>query len=218
MAVRSRVAPSLLLVFLLVGAGCVGVLTGSEPLVLEAEPVAVSADAQSDSGYEEARRTTEEMSREFSAAGQTREVRVTNYLAEYSRTVSVEPIGSGEIARFVVVSTPAVELFGRTFNPVGQMSNRQLVETLQSEYSGLENLQSTGERTASVLGSEANVSTFTGDAELSGSDVTVELTIHVTKVRHEGDFVVAVAVHPSVLDGEVDRVDALLAGIEHPAS
>lgn len=157
------------------------------------------------------------MTREVSAAGQTREVEVTNHLAEYSRSVSVAPLGEGELARFIVLSTPAVEVLGRTFNPVGDMSNRELAEEVQSQYEGLGNLRPAGERTVSVLGTDATVSTFTGDAELGETGQTVELTLHVTRVRDGGDFIVAIAVHPALLDGEAERVDTMLGGIRHPA-
>lgn len=205
----------LLLVLLVASAGCVGVLTGEEPLVLEANAVSVSAAAQDDAGYTETRRTTQELSREVTAAGQTREVQVTNHLAEYSRSASAGPLGEGEFARFIVLSTPAVEVFGKTFNPVGEMSNRELVEQVQDRYAGLENVQPAGERSVTVLGTARTVSVFTGDATLQGTGQSVELTIHVTKLRDGPDFVVAIAVHPSLLKGEVDRVDTMLGGIQH---
>lgn len=208
--------PAVLVLSLLVlSTGCLGVLTGTEPLVLEAEPATVSGPAAADAGYEEARRTSQELTREVSAAGQTREVTVTNHLAEYARSVAIEPVGSGEFARFVVVSTPAVELFGRTFNPVGDLSNRELVEQVQSEYEGLENLRAVGERQRTVLGSETTVSTFAGDARLGATDRTVELTVHVTRVRDGPDFVIAIGVHPSAVPGEAERIDRLLSGIQH---
>lgn len=215
MAFSSRRPRVFLLVLLVATAGCVGVLTGSEPLELEANPVSVSSAAQADTGYEEARTTTQRLRREVSAAGQTREVFVTNHVAEYARTIDAGPLGSGEFARFVVVSTPAVEVLGQTFNPVGEMSNRELVELAQDQYQGLENIQPAGERGAIVLGSSTTVSTFTGDASVKGTDRTVEVTLHVTRLRDGGDFIVVIAAHPSLLGGETDKVDTLLGGVRH---
>lgn len=205
----------ILLILLVVSAGCVGVLTGSEPLVVEASSVSVSSTAQGDAGYEEVRTTTQELTREVSAAGQTREVVVTNHVAEYARTIDAGPLGSGEFARFVVVSTPAVEVFGQTYNPVGEMSNRELLELVQDQYQGLENVQPAGERSVTVLGSSTTVSQFTADATVQGTGQSVELTFHVTRVRDGPDFVVAIAAHPSLLPGEAERVDAMLGGIQH---
>lgn len=215
MTLSVRTLSSLLVAALLVTSGCLGVLTGAEPLEVEAAPVAVSSAAQADAGYEEVRREAVPLSREFSAGGESREVQVTNYLAEYSRSISIGPIGTGEFGRFVVLSTPAVEVLGRTFNPVGDMSNRDLAEEVQSQYDGLDNLQPAGERQATVLGTGTTVSTFTADGRIEGTGQSVELLIHIAKVRHEDDFVVIVAVHPSLVPGEADRVDAMLTGIRH---
>jgi hypothetical protein len=211
----SRLPRVVLLVLLVVSAGCVGVLAGNEPLVVEANSVSVSPTAQDDTGYEPVRTTTQELTREVSAAGQTREVVVTNHVAEYARTIDAGPLGSGELARFVVVSTPAVEVLGQTFNPVGEMSNRELAELAQEQYQDLENLEPAGERRVSVLGTQATVSRFTADATLEGTGQSVELTLHVTRIRDGGDFLVIIAAHPTLLPGETERVDSLLGGVQH---
>lgn len=215
MASPRHLSISLLLAAVLVTAGCVGVLTGREPLTVEATPVSVSQSAQSEAGYEEVQVTTQELRREVSAAGQTREVIVTNHVAEYARTVDAGPLGSGEFARFVVVSTPAVEVLDETYNPVGEMSNRELAELAQDQYKGLSNLESAGERSTVVLGSEATVSRFTAEASVKGTDQTMEVTLHVTRIKDGSDFVVVIAAHPTLLDGETERIDALLGGVRH---
>lgn len=214
MTTRTRILALLVLVGLLVTAGCVGVLTGDEPLTFDAASVSVAEDARQSAGYEEVRVEPDTVTREFTVAGQNREVEVTNHVAEYSRSVDLGPAGSGEFARFAVFSTPQVELASRTFNPVGEMSNRELVEQVQGQYHGLRNVQPAGERTRSVLGASRTVSTFTADAEVAGGQ-SVELLFHVSKFEHGEDFVVVVAVHPSALDGEVDRVDTMLGGVQH---
>ncbi|MDZ7702607.1 MAG: DUF6517 family protein [Halobacteriales archaeon] len=210
-----RLPLPLLLAFLIATAGCVGVLTGSEPLTLESSPVSVSSAAQSDTGYEESRVTTQELEREVSAAGQTREVIATNHIAEYARTIDAGPMGSGEFARFVVVSTPAVEVLGKTFNPVGEMSNRELAELAQDQYQGLSNIAEEGERSVTLLGSQTTVTRFSADAMVQGTGQTVELTLHVTRLRHGDDFIVIIAAHPTLLTGETGKIDRLLEGVQH---
>lgn len=210
-----RFDAGLTLALFVLTAGCLGVLTGSEPLELESNPVSVTSTAQSDAGYEEVRTTTQTIEREFSAAGQTREAVVTNHVAEYARSVSVEPLGSGDLARFIVVSTPAVEILGQTFNPVGAMTTRELVELVQDRYAGLEDVEEAGERTATVLGESVTVSEFTGKAEIATSDQRVDVTIHVVRVRSGPDFIVAIGAHPTALGGEADRIDTMLRGIDH---
>lgn len=215
MPVSSRSIAALTLVLIVSTAGCVGVLTGNEPLTVESDSVSVSSAAQNDAGYEEVRSTTDELTREVAAAGQTRDVVVTNHISEYARSVEVGPIGTGEFARFAVVSTPAVELFGQTFNPVGEMTNRELAEMAQNQYQDFENLQTAGERRVTLLGTAATVSTFTADAALRGTGQTVELTLHVTRLRDGDDFIVVVAAHPTLVPGEADRVDTMLGGVQH---
>ncbi|MFB6361971.1 MAG: DUF6517 family protein [Halobacteriales archaeon] len=207
----------LALSFLLVTAGCVGVLTGNEPLTFEATPVTVAPAALEETGYEQSRTDTNQLNREFSVAGQTREVEVTNHIAEYARTVDAGPLGSEDLARFIVVSTPALEILDRTFNPVAEMSNRQLVEQVQDRYEGLQNVQSQSERTVSVLGTSATVSVFSAEATLEGTDQTIDLTLHVTRFRHGEDFIIAIGAHPAILDGEPRNVDRLLKGLRHDA-
>lgn len=214
MTVR-RLSMPLLLAVLVLTAGCVGVLTGSEPLVVEADPVTVSGPAQSAAGYEAVRTTTQELQEEVSAGGQTREVVVTNHVAEYARSVDAGPLGSGEFARFVVVSTPAVDVLGQTFNPVGDLSTRELAELAQDQYEDLRNLQPAGERTRPVLGTDATVSRFTAEASVAETDLTMEVTLHVTRVPDGGDFIVIIAAHPTLLPGEADRVDTMLGGVRH---
>jgi hypothetical protein len=205
----------MLVAALVLTAGCVGVITGSEALLVEAEPISVSGAAQSAAGYEEARTTTQELQREVSAAGQTREVVVTNHVAEYARSVDAGPLGSGEFARFVVVSTPAVDVLGQTFNPVGDMSNRELAELAQEQYEDLRNLQPAGERSVTVLGTDATVSQFTADARVADTDRTMKVTLHVTRVRDGDDFIVIIGAHPTLLPGEAERVDTMLDGVRH---
>jgi hypothetical protein len=57
------------------------------------------------------------------------------------------------------------------------------------------------------------VTKFDGEASIGGS--SVDVYVHVTKVKHDGDFVVAIAIYPQALDGEQETVDELLAGLEH---
>jgi hypothetical protein len=211
---RRRVAVGLALVALVATSGCIGFLTGSESLTFDSDPVAVSGDAQDESGYDEVRRGTENVTREFEVAGQTREVEVRNHQAEYSRTVSVPTVGEQEFARFTVLSTPKVEIAGETFNPVGDWDNRELALRLQQEYDTIENVREEDERTVTVLGNETTVTRFRADAQTEAGQ-SVEVFIDVTQVGDGDDFVVAVAVYPTELDGETDRVDTLLEGVQH---
>lgn len=202
------------LVGLLLTSGCIGFLTGSESLQFEASAVQVTNSAQQDAGYQEHRRESITETREFQAAGQTREVEVTNRIAEYSKSVSLPVFGDQEVARFSVLATPQVNVLGETFNPVGDMNNTQLALLLQEKYQGISNVRAESERSVTVAGSDTTVSKFRADAVMDTGQTT-EVFLHVTKVSDGDDYLVAIAVYPTQLDGEQAKVDTMLRGIEH---
>ena len=214
MDTRRRTIAAVAVAALLVTSGCVGFLTGSDSLSFQSDPLKVTTDAQEQTGYEEQRRTTKQINRTYSVAGQERDVVVTNHLSEYARSADTL-FGDQEVARFTVLSTPQVKIAGQAFNPVDDFSNRELVLRLQEQYDSIDNIRAEGNRTLTVLGNETTVSKFRADATLQGGQ-EVEVFIHITKVKHEGDFVVAVAVHPTELD-EQENVNTLFEEIDHPA-
>lgn len=214
---KRRVAVAVALAALLATSGCLGFITGSESLSFDSEPVAVSASAADESGYEEVRREPNTINRSFTVADQTRNVSVTNHVAEYARSVETPVLEDQQVARFTVLSTPQVEIAGQgPFNPVGDLSNRELAARLQEQYETVSNVRFEGNRTRTVLGEEATVSKYRADAK-TGAGESAEVFVHIAKVKHEDDYVLAVAIYPTVIDGEEERVDAMLAGIEHPA-
>ena len=198
---------------LTLSAGCIGVLTGSEPLTFEASRATVSSAALEATGYEEDEVTSETVTRSFSAAGQTREVEVTNRIATYDRSIDFGALGSQEIAVFAVLSTPQVSVLNQTFNPVGEMSNRELLGELQSRYQGFAVGDSVGTSSASVLGETVEIEQFEATATFQGQEI--DLYVHITTVAHEEDYVVPVAVYPRHLPDEEQRVFRLYAGLSH---
>lgn len=202
----------LVLCVLLTTTGCLGFLTGDDALYFEASEASVDDAALDETDYQEYRADSENVTREFGVADQTREVTVTNRIRGYNRTLSLGPLGEQDLGRFVVVSSPAVEIAGETFNPIGDWSNRRLVSELADSYEGLDDTEFEGNRTVTALGEPRTVSAFTGTSTVMGQEVDVR--VHVTKFRHGDDFVVALAVHPEEID-EQDRVDALIEGLSH---
>ncbi|KAB7518168.1 DUF6517 family protein [Halosegnis rubeus] len=194
--------------------GC-GFLLGNEALEFNASPVAVDDTAQSDTGYEETRRSSQAVERSFQVAGQTRNVSVTNYLAEYGRTAETL-FSDQQVARVTVLSSPKVQVLGESFNPLGDLSDRQLAQRFQEQYGSLDDLQFQSNRTASILGSERTVSKFTAQAQMNGG-TSVDVNVHISKFEDGDDFIVAVAVHPQQIDEE-SNVDTMFGGIVHPAA
>ena len=210
---RRRRLGTVLLVALVLTSGCLSVVTGGTA-TFTSEPATVSEPTLEGTGYSLDRRTTMNESRNFSVAGQERTVRVSSHLAQYHRNVSLGPLGEYELARFVVLSTPAVDVLGRTFNPVGDWSERRIVRQLSSQYDGLSDVSHVNNRSVRVLGESRSVSKFSGRATAVGGQ-KIDVVLHVTKFRHGDDFVLAVGIHPARLPDEQGRVDELLRGVEH---
>lgn len=209
---QRRTAVAAAFAVLVVASGCLGILSG--PVTFSASKATVSQDARQQTGYEEAKVETTEVTRTFSAAGQSKNVTVTNWVAMYERTVDVPVLGERRAAVFSAFASPEVKVLGQTFNPIEKYSNRDLAKLAQQQYTSLSIGDSVGSRSVQLLDQSANVTKFEGQATLQGGQ-QVDVYVHVTKVRHDGDFVVAIAVYPQRLDGEQEKVDALLRGVEH---
>lgn len=214
MSALQRVFVPILLAIVLVSSGCVGFLTGSEALTFEATPGTVSSDALSETGYEYNGTNEVQMTRTFEVADQKREVMVTNHLSEYQRTIDLGTFGGErKAAVFAVFTTPQVKIAGETFNPVGEMSNRELLEQLQSRYETIQIDERVERNIVTTLGTDATVETYAGQANLGG--VNVDIRVQITTVKHDGDFVIAIGVYPRLLPGEDETVRNLIRGLEH---
>jgi hypothetical protein len=211
---RRRALLALALAALVVSSGCLGFLAGSEPLEFAADPARTDAAAAADAGYDLNATETLVEERTVEAAGQSRTVEVTSRVATYERAVELGPLGRAKLGVFAVVSSPAVEVAGQTFNPLADASNGDLVGMVGSQYSGLSTGDPVSSRSVQALGTTANVTKFAGTAVFAGQ--SVDVFVHVTKVRHGDDFVVAVGVYPRRVD-DADAVVAMVRALEHPA-
>ncbi|MCG1003068.1 MULTISPECIES: DUF6517 family protein [Halobacterium] len=209
---QRRTAVAVALAALIATSGCLGIL-GGDGLSFSASQATVSEDALQETGYEEASVNESVITREFSAAGQSRNVTVTNWVAMYERTVDVPVLGEQRAAVFGAFSSPEVSVVGQSFNPIDDYSEKDLAQLAQQQYDGLSVGQTASTRDVTVLNKSTTVTKFEGTADISGQ--SVDVFIHVTKVKHDGDYVVAVAIYPQDLDGEQENVDELLAGLEH---
>ncbi|WP_135830222.1 DUF6517 family protein [Halorussus halobius] len=207
---RTLAASSLLALFV-VTAGCTGVLSG--PITVSASEASVDDAALGDTGYEHNRTEAMNVSRTVSVAGQSRNVTATNWIAEYHASVGIEGVAEQPVAAFVVFSSPKVEVLGQSFNPLDEFSDRHLAETFVSRMDRVENVRQVDSRNRTMLGQSAEVSEFEASVT-TAIGIQFDATLHVTRVEHEGDFVVALAVHPQQIDGESD-VNRLLDGVEH---
>jgi len=192
-------------------AGC-GFITGEESLSVTASPATAGDGAVSETGYEELNVTAQTVTRNVTVAGQTREVAVTNQLARYERETDLGALGSRPAGVFVTYTSPEVEVANESFNPIADLSEREVLTRANQEYAAVSVGERVGSRTVSTLGQSTAVEKFDGTATLAGSEVDV--SVHATKFRHEGDFVVAIGVYPRE-NGDAERIVTLLESLEH---
>lgn len=194
-------------------AGCLDFVTGDGPLEFEASRAMVETSALDETGYELAAKESPEVSRSFTVAGQTREVAVTNRLSTYEKSIDFGPLGSVRAAVFAALATPKIEIAGRTFNPVDDMSNRELLEQLQSRYEGVTVNEKVGTYQVETLETTATVDRYDADAELQGQDVPIYL--HVARLEHGADFLIGVGAHPQMVEGEGENIKQLIGALTH---
>ncbi len=199
------------LTMLVLTSGCLGFILG-DTLEVSASKGTVSDSALSQTGYEKAKVESVDVKRTYEAAGQSREVRVTNWVAQYDKTIGIEGVAEQTAAKFVVVSSPNVEIADKSFNPLDEFDNRDLVEKFVAGYGNVDNIETVGSRRTTLLGTKTTVTEFSATARSHGA--TVDVTIQATKIKHDGDFIVVLAVYPKKLD-ESDNVAQLLSGVQH---
>ncbi|MFC4551597.1 MULTISPECIES: DUF6517 family protein [Halorussus] len=207
-----NVAAGIVLALLVVTSGCVGFLSG--PVSFSASAATVNDAALEQTGYEHNRTRDLTVTRNFSVAGQSKRVEVTNKLSEYHRSVGVPGVGERRVAAFVTFASPQVDVLGQSFNPLSKYDNRQLAEQFTAQLKSVGNLRKVGEREATMLGKTTTVTKFEATVTTVGG-LEFDANVHVTKVKHGDDYVVAIAVHPKRLSGHQSKVDTLIEGVEH---
>ncbi len=204
----------------------VGVLAGlsgceatQEEFEFESEPGAFSEDATDDAGYEELEQERIVEERVVEVGGEDRDVTVINYAQPYRREVSV---GGDErtLAAAAVFTTPSISFVGQQYNPIADESPRELLDRargrIEDQIDGgeIRDISKESERSASILDTDTTISVFEAVTELDGAELT--LRIHLTKLKHEGDFILLAGGFPKQLsDDERPRLETLLNNVEH---
>lgn len=205
-------------------AGCLDQLpfVGDEAIEFEATPASVPESVLDETGYEEHQTEEVAVERTFEAGGQSQDVVVTNWQAEYDRAVDLGDAGLpvGERLRaaiFTALSTPQVEVLGETFNPVGDMDTEELAEMVQERYDGIDRMDHVGDTTATVAGESTTVGEFETEAELVETGDGVDLTLHIGEAVPSGDdFLVAIGGYPTPLQAsEEEHIFTMMDAIEH---
>jgi len=200
----------------LAGCSALDFVLGNDSLAFEADAAVVADATLSESSYQESNRTSDTITRTFEAGGQSREVEVTNQLAEYDRAVSI--LGQEfRSALFTVLSTPRVDVLGNAFNPVADMSTDELVALVQRRYDQIDNVSRDTTREVDFFGAPVAVVRYRAEGRFTDADARIDLTLHITNPVPAGeDFVVCFGVHPRRVD-DTDAINQLLGGVEHTA-
>ena len=193
-------------------AGCLDFITGG-PAEFGASPSQVSQSVLDQTGYELDGVSDQEITREFEAGGESREVIVTNKMAEHHKSVQLPAVGEAEAAIFTSLTSPQVDILGKDFNPIEDMSAKRIAQMVQKQYDGIASPSEESESTVTINGEETTQTKFRADAQFDGNPV--ELFLHITEAVELGsDFVVAVGGYPTALPGEEQSILQLMQAIE----
>lgn len=206
---------AVLLVVLLVPTSLLGLVV-SDSATVSATPAAPSNAALSETGHERTESETVVVRQRISPAGQDRTVVVRNTRRTSERTLRIQN-GSVTGSVFVAVASPRVAVAGRPQNPLAGESNRELLQRFQAELdagSGGADFERVDQREAVMLGQQTTVSVF--ETNVTVDDQPREVAVYVTSVRHDGDVVVAIGVHPTAFADQRVSVMRLVYSVEHP--
>lgn len=186
----------------------------------EASPASFENASVSEAGYEQTVSREVVRNRSVEAGGSTRDVTVVNHLRVYERQATIEPLGEQQIAAAAVFTSPSISIVGQEFNPLADAEPRRLVRQATSVAGedlpggGLQNVQFEETRTTTVLGTQTNLSVFTATTSIQG--VSVDVFVHVARVKHEGDFVIVAGVFPvRFAEEERPRLQTLFDATTH---
>ncbi|SFS44170.1 DUF6517 family protein [Halostagnicola kamekurae] len=191
-------------------AGCLGTFGMAEH---EASPASVDESARQDTGYEQTGVTEDTIEQSVDLAVFSQEVSVTNYITEHEKPITVGPLTMDGGGGFLVVTTPQASVLGQELNPVSDMSPKELIERVEGNYAGMENVTHQEDGSVTILDQETTQSRFTAESSYNGSDV--EVSIHISEaVETEEDLLVTVGVYPNERrDEEESNIISLMESV-----
>lgn len=197
----------------LAGCSTASEFAGDGPIKRTAAPAALSESAVSETEYQE----EEQREQRFERTVQGRTIIASNQITLYAK--SVDQIARGSL--FGVVSTPGFSIAGQTLNPVGQMSNEDLLEFVSDEFGGISDVSKELTFESTVLGSKTEISKFGATRELGNQNV--DMYIYAGKALNERndegktDVVLGAGGYPKGLDDtESETIEGFFEEIEHP--
>ena len=139
----------------------------------------------------------------------------------YTDDVDFGGLDEGEqtMGILLLLSTPKAEVAGQGVNPIGRVPLQELVDRISNMAAeeGEEDIDlhhvSTVEHT--ILGTDVDIEKY--ESTFEADDGGLDVFVYVTRVGHEGDYVVGVGILPELLEAEEPALFEMLAGIDHPA-
>ncbi|AGB37740.1 DUF6517 family protein [Natronococcus occultus] len=190
-------------------AGCLGTVGLDSH---EATPAGIEPEIREDAGYERTAVDELRLEETVDVSVLSEEIVLVNALTEYEKTLDLGLLGEHQGAEFVAFSSPQVELLGRGLNPIGERSTAELVDLVVTNYGGIGDVDHKTDEDVTVLGQSTTLSTFTGEAELGGR--TVDVDVLVTETVAAGDDLVAtLGVYPTTFENEGEHVRSLIGGV-----
>ncbi len=188
-------------------AGCLGTIGMDEH---EASPAGVAPDVREETGYEQV--GVEELVIDRTVAG-SEEITVRNYLTEHEKGVELGPVGTVQAAAFVVLTSPQISIAGQELNPIAEMPSEELVELIEADFDGIDDVEHVSDGETDVLDQETTESVYEADAAFNG--VTVDVNVHITEsVETAEDHLVTIGVYPQQVGGvESENVRTLQGSI-----
>ncbi|MDS0283103.1 DUF6517 family protein [Haloarcula onubensis] len=210
---RRRTGVVLAVALALSVAGCSGVLVEEETQFVAGEATVSEAGELS---YTHNTTEWQNVTRSVAAAGQEREVTVSNRAELFvNRSADGSPA-----AAFTVVSSPGITVAGQELSPVAEWSQRDLLDQFAGQfdqYGTVTDVEERETRQVTMLGEEANMRVFNATLE-HDNETSHDVIVTVARVKHEGDYVVAIGLRgiggtdPSAAG---DDSEALVRRIEH---
>lgn len=131
--------------------------------------------------------------------------------------LDLEAFESQEAAFFAVLSTPSMEVFGRSFNPLQGIGNEELIGELNQQSgtdADVDDVRRIRTTSISMLGESRDVDRFEAVTEIEGEEIELELLV--ATFEHEDDYLVVFGGYPAELEAERDDLERLFESVEHP--
>ena len=190
-----------------------------QEFTFSATPGRITQQGLSDAGYNPDQQEEIIQQRTVEAAGQERDVTVTNHLRTYTRSVSQRGVSRELIA--AVFTSPSISIVGQQFNPLADLELSGLLERTQGRFSDygapqLQELTRRGEFSIQSLSTEATVGVFSA---VTAGTPAIDIEVLISRFEHDGDYIILRGGYPqSVTETDRQRVRTLFENIAHNSS